>query len=188
MKARSLVIGAGVLLAALWIFRNEIMTEFNWRASSEEGLLAVTDALAKGNTGPQKKPFPCMAREMQIDLEIALEGPFPAEMGRSVVMSVIISSDSLMVNQLYLGPPVRRLALPQLPICVAGTGLPMEGDGDSLGRIIVQFTDVENGRFMSFQGEEALPVLAWRRFSVDWRPIPWQDATGGFSTIMARPL
>jgi hypothetical protein len=187
IRFKWLVIALSVV-GGLWLFSGRLIMELEWRPSSPEGFAQTAAALAAGQTGPVLKTDPCMANQTTIDLHLVLDGPFPIGLGRNVVMSVYLSSDALMVGQLYLGPPVHQLDLPGLPICIAGAALPTDADNDSWAHVIVQFTDLENRRFVTFQGDEAFPILAWRNARIQWANVPWYMERGqSYSQIMVTP-
>ena len=188
MKGYQKLAGISALLLSIWVFRGQIMFAFDWREMDPESFAIRTQDWAEGHTGPVQKTWPCMANQTTIELNLKLAGPFPAGLGRDIVMSVHVSSDALMVGQLYLGPPVRELHLPDLPICIVGPDLPDLADGDADARLIVDFIDTENRRFVTFQGEESFPILAWRNVVVDWRGAPWlMERSGNYTQTMVTP-
>ena len=183
-----------VLLAfagVIWLFGGKFLMEMDWReldfdSSDVEDLRRE---LASGQVGPRLKVGPCMKQATLVNLDLRLDGPFPIGAGRDVVMEVYLQSDAVMVDRVYLGAPVRHLLLEALPVCLDSFALP-ESDSDeaAFARITVDFVDLQAGRFLTFQGEDAFPILAWRRVRVDWSVMPWLiPGTESLSNIMVAP-
>lgn len=183
---------ASLAVVGLWFFTGRLLVELEWRDIDLDST-SVEDRrrdLAEGRTGPIMRRSPCMTNQTTIDLDIRLVGPFPISPGREIVMEVYISSDTLMVERLYLGPPTRQLVLNALPICLlTSTLLDSHKDHAVYGYVDVRFTDLENRRFVNFGGEDAFPIFAWRKVRVDWSVVPWlMDRTESLSQIMVTPL
>jgi hypothetical protein len=181
-----------LMMTGLWFFMGKLLMELEWNDLDPDStrVFDVRRDLLDARTGPVLKPYPCMMHQTAIDLEMRLDGPFPIGIGRDTVMEISISSNNLMVDRLYLGPPTRHLALKALPICLNGTQLPNNGDEEaSYGYVHVDFVDLAGNRRLSFGGEDAFPILAWRAVRVDWSMVPWvMEGTESLSQIMVTPL
>jgi hypothetical protein len=176
----------------IWLFSGKLLMEFDWQDITDESTVVaeLRNALAENRTGPQLKPDPCMMNETTVDLDLRLDGPFPVGLGRDVVMQLVIFSDALMVDRVYLGPPTRQVSLNALPVCLATPDdLAKAGDPATMARISLGFFDLDGRRFNTFSGEEAFPILAWRKMRVDWSVMPWQmPDTENLTQIMVTPL
>jgi hypothetical protein len=175
-----------------WLFTGKLLMEFEWDDfdSDSTRVADIRRDLAEGRNGLRLRSSPCMMHQTTIDLDIRLNGPFPIGVGRDIVMEVVISSNNLMVDRLYLGPPTRYLMLKGLPICVASGRLPESGQEEAAyGYVHVRFVDLAGNRRLSFEGEDAFPVFAWRNIHVDWSMVPWvMEGTESLSQIMVTPL
>jgi hypothetical protein len=180
-----------VVIAGLWFFTGKLLMELEWRDLDSDST-TVEDRrrdLAEGRTGPVMRREPCMTNQTTVNLDLRLDGPFPIGTGREIVMDVYISSDELMVDRLYLGPPTRHLVLDALPICLLTSGLPDSNkDNAAFGYVDVRFTDLENRRFVTFGGEDPFPIFIWRTVRVDWSVVHWvMEGTESLSQIMVTP-
>lgn len=179
------------VVVAIWFFAGRLLMEFDWRDLDFDAtdVADIRREIAGGQTGPRLKSDPCMMHQATVDLDLRLDGPFPLGPAQDLVMEVLVSSDTLMVDRLYLGPPTRQLLLPGLPVCLAGPDLPVDvQDNAAFARLSVDFVDIAGGRYLTFTGEEAFPLLMWRRMAVDWSVVPWFMARGeSYSGIMVTP-
>lgn len=187
---RRLVIVA-LIAFATWIISGKLLMEFEWTPMSR-GAEAIERLRHEAAEGLAYDPVngPCMMQGATVDLDLWLEGPFPIAAGREIVMEVSITSDMLLSPRVYIGPPVRRLDLRGLPVCVADARIaPGSTDADAFAYIDIQFLDLAGGQYLNFGGEDPFPIFAWRQMRVDWSMVPWLIAkTGTASRIMVTPL
>ncbi|RJL22628.1 hypothetical protein C9E82_03665 [Paracoccus siganidrum] len=185
MRWRRVGLVAALLVGLTWVGLERILMELSWRPVD---LGADLDAeygepLRRGDTGVQVRDQPCMEQLVFKDMDVSISGPMPSPKDGEIVMAIYLSAPEALAGQLYLGPPARDLRVHGIPLCRASADLPSVGDTDGWGYLWVDFVDVKNRRFMTFQSEDPARILAWRSVRVDLHPIARKTASGGFAGI-----
>lgn len=195
MRARRRhVVLVGALFVALagltWANSERIVMEFSWRALDADSSLDVElrEALQRGDIGVQVRDQPCMKQEVFMDLELVIEGPITSSEKGEIVMAVHLSAPAALGERLYLGPPTRDLRIEGIPLCRSSADLPGADDADAWGYLWVDFVDLKNRRFMTFQSEDPVQILAWRSVRVELHPIARKTTSGGFAGITVSEL
>jgi hypothetical protein len=180
-----------LVLSATWILSGKLLMEFEWTPMSRDAA-AVERLRHEAAEGLAYNPIngPCMMQTATVDLDLWLDGPFPIGAGREIVMEVTITNDILLSPRVYVGPPIRRLELRGLPVCVPDVRIPPGStDADAFAYIDIQFLDLAGRQYLNFGGDDPFPVFAWRQMRVDWSMVPWLIAkTATASRIMVTPL
>jgi hypothetical protein len=185
------IVVVALVAVATWIMSGKLLMEFEWTPMSR-GADAIERLRQEAAEGLAYEPIngPCMMQTTTVDLDLWLDGPFPIGAGREIVMEVSITNDILLSPRVYVGPPVRRLDLRGLPVCVPDARIPPGStDADAFAYIDIQFLDLAGGQYLNFGGDDPFAIFAWRQMRVDWSMMPWwieKNATA--SRIMVTPL